>query len=278
MLRKTRLPFHIVPLLLLLAVIALPRPATAWGATGHQIVGEIAWRNLTSEARSEVSRLLRGDDKTLAYASTWADRIRANESYSWAAPLHYINGAEGAEDIDLNQDCPPRGCVVRAIERFRDELADRQRSLAERREALKFLAHFIGDVHQPLHASYAADRGGNRLLVTFYGEAVNLHALWDTSIIEASLSWRTFRSWRYRAKTLDRKTTDEERRIWGDSTPLDWAQESFDLARSHAYAAQAGDDLGDEYYQRNLPVVEKRLRQAGVRLAAVLNRVLAREK
>ncbi len=261
-----------------LALAIWPTSAAAWGAKGHQIVGEIAQRNLTVEARSEVDRLLHGDDETLAHASTWADRIRSDESYNWAGPLHYINGAEGAEDIVLEQDCPPRGCVVRAIERFRDQLADRQRPLAERREALKFLAHFIGDVHQPLHASYAADRGGNRLLVTFYGEPVNLHALWDSSIIERNLSWWTFRNWRGWAKTLDRKTTAVEKRTWANSTPLDWAQESFDLARSHAYAAQAGDDLGSAYHRRNLPVVEERLRQAGVRLAAVLNRVLARER
>jgi hypothetical protein len=263
---------------LALAANLAAAPAWGWGATGHQIVGEIAWRHLDSKAQAEVARLLAGDDETLAYASTWADRVRSDHAYDWASPLHYINGPQGAEDLDLARDCAePRGCVVGAIERFRAVLADPDAPLAERREALKWVAHFVGDVHQPLHASYAEDRGGNRLLVTFFGEPVNLHYLWDNSIISRYLGgWWKFRSWKGWAERLDACTTTQEMRAWADSTPLDWADESFDLARSHAYAARAGDDLAESYYYRNLPVVELRLRQAGVRLAAVLNQALTR--
>lgn len=254
-------------------------PAHAWGAKGHRIVGEIAWQHLSPPARAQVRQLLAfaegHEAETLAEAATWADRVRSDPSYDWAKPMHYINAPEGTLDIDLERDCPEHGCVVRAIEEFTAVFADYGASLKERREALKWVAHFVGDVHQPLHASYAADRGGNRLLVTFFGEAVNLHYLWDNALIDRYLGgWWKLRKWEGWAKKLDRLTTDTERAVWSTSTPLDWAQESYDLARSHAYAAKAGDDLAEPYYRRNLPIVERRLRQAGVRLAALLNKAL----
>lgn len=281
-------------------LLASASAAFGWGPDGHHIVGEIAWRFLEPTAEAEVSRLLAGDDgralsgdcpllepdRTLAQASYWADRIRICPSYEWAGPYHYINVPEDRSRIDLARDCPARGCVLRGVEEYSTILGDRGASLAERREALKFLAHFVGDLHQPLHVSNAADRGGNDIPVRFFGEEANLHEVWDSLLLQHRIWWWRWLAWKLRRMAdeagespqvpfqRERGITEEERSRWMQGTPLGWAEESLRLARSHAYAVPADGRLGRDYYERNLPLVEERLQQAGVRLAFLLNRLL----
>lgn len=267
--------------LLALAFLGAPSEARAWGDDGHMIVGEIAWQELGPEARQAVADLLRDDDRMLAYASTWADRLRSDPAWDWLKPQHYVNAPDGETSFDLERDCPPpRGCVIRAIREQAATLSDPATPRPERLQALKLLAHFVGDLHQPLHAAYGSDRGGNQVEVTFFGQPTNLHRLWDTLLLQRRLGW--FRSWSRRrlARRLAGSITPEERSRWAQGTPLEWAQESFALARSHVYIAGAGDglvagdELGEAYYERNLPVVKEQLQKAGVRLAWLLGRAL----
>lgn len=263
-----------VVLALVLSPALAPGALRAWGDEGHRIVGDVAWRHLTPAAQRAAAELLAGDDRTLAYAATWADRLRDDPAWDWAKPYHYINAPDGEASLDLARDCPPRGCVVRGIEENLAVLSDPAGPRQRRLEALKFLAHFVGDVHQPLHAGYASDRGGNEIDVTFFGRPANLHRVWDSLILERRLGWFSNWSRRRLARRLAASVTAEERARWAAGTPLGWAQESLTLARSHAYAARPGDVLGEAYYERNLPLVEERLRQAGVRLAWLLDRAL----
>ncbi len=251
----------------LVVLTSLARPAYGWGDEGHEIIATIAWEYLTPEARATVEGLLKDDpDKTLADASTWADRIRRKPGYGWVAPLHYVNVADGAAAFDMKRDSPDGKCVVAAIDRFTLVLRDPKAPPEKRREALKLVTHFVGDVHQPLHVSRAHDKGGNDIKVEFFGNRTNLHSVWDGQILRhAKKGVREY------ADELRRSISDEQRKRWEASTAADWATESWKLALSNAYDVPKDGQLGQVYFDRNLPVVEERLKMAGVRLAAVLN-------
>ncbi|WGL17143.1 S1/P1 nuclease [Microbulbifer bruguierae] len=238
----------------------------AWGDDGHRVIGEIAWQYLDAEVRAEVQVLLESaGEGSLAEASTWPDRIRGIDAYHWAAPLHYINLPREWQGYKPTIDCPPAGCILQAIERFSRELADANRTEMERAEALMFLAHFVGDLHQPMHAGLKADRGGNDIEVSFFGFDTNLHWLWDSKLPAGFIT-----DWHAYASNDD--TSPELVAAWQASTPEQWTAESHQLAHANAYTATTR--LGEEYYVKNRPVVEQRLRQGGIRLAALLNEAL----
>ncbi|MCX2840152.1 S1/P1 nuclease [Microbulbifer thermotolerans] len=239
--------------------------AFAWGADGHRIVGEIAWHYLQPETKTKVSRLLKiAGEPSLAEASTWADRIRSDRRYDWAAPMHYISLPRHWDGYREARDCPPAGCILKAIEDFEKKLSDRNVIESERAEALMFVAHFIGDLHQPLHTGLAADRGGNDIEVRFFGFPTNLHSLWDVYLPAGFVQdWKKYAS--AQLEVIDEQ--QQSRWLSGDKT--EWAAESQRLVHSHAYTTEKA--LGEDYYLRNREIVALRLRQGGVRLAAVLN-------
>jgi hypothetical protein len=171
--------------------LLLPGNALAWGYTGHRIIAEIADQFLESGTGHQIHDLLATENATtLAEVSTWADQIRLQRPET--APWHYVSipihpPAGQADSYDPARDCPHDDCVVAKIELFKRTLIDQQASQRQRLEALKYLVHFIGDIHQPLHASSNNDRGGNEVTVTFMGRQTNLHAVWDTGIIEPAV-------------------------------------------------------------------------------------------
>jgi len=239
-----------------LNLLLIPVPCLGWGADGHRIVGQIGERCLTPEGRTLVEEILVG--QSLAEASTWADEIKSDDSWNWARPLHYANVPTDATGFDLTRDCPERGCVVRAILEYSDVLADESASTPERAEALRFLVHFVGDIHQPLHVSRAEDRGGNSIHVRFFGSETNLHRTWDTDLIE-----HTEKEWASYADELLESTTSQQRTEWESTIdPIAWADESYALAVSHAYPIPADGMLGDDYFERNIPIVDERLAMA----------------
>jgi len=157
------------------------------------------------------------------------------------------------------------------IERFSAVLADTSAPDARRLEALRFLAHFIGDLHQPLHMGHKADRGGNDIHVVFFGRPANLHAVWDTGIIVRShTDWLAFA--RELHDSLEPGETDE---LIASMEVIDWANESYHLAINEVYPGVGDQPIAAEYTEVNLPLVEERLIAAGIRLAGVLNHLLA---
>ena len=144
-------------------------------------------------------------------------------------------------------------------------------SHADKVEALKFLVHFVGDIHQPLHVSHAKDKGGNDIKVEFFHDRTNLHRLWDSGLIR-----RTKKPWTDYASELRQGITPEQLADWRKVTdPSDWATESYELALSHAYEIPKNGQLGEAYFDRSIPVVNRRLAMAGVRMATMLNRIFA---
>jgi hypothetical protein len=175
-----------------------------------------------------------------------------------------VNVPREAQAVDTARDCPDGECVVGAIRKYQGIVKDANAPREQRIEALKFLIHFVGDVHQPLHVSYAEDRGGNRLSLTFMGKRTNFHKLWDTDLIEQRIAGG---DWMKLGGELQASITAEAAALYGSSTdPLAWANEMLEITR-RLYRELDSDALAAPYYEANIGTVETQLQTAGVRLA-----------
>lgn len=254
--------------------LGAPIAASAWGPLGHKVTCEVAYQELNPTARAAVIELVRADPDytTFADACNWPDNVRADESYDWAKPYHFVNVPREAKQVSLRRDCQPRGCAVAGIYRYLGVLRDDSASADDRRAALEFLGHFVGDAHQPMHVSFREDAGGNRVGVEFFGSRTNLHAVWDTGMVT-----RADPNWRELGPQLHGSITDAEREAWARSGPVEWANESYRIAvdpdTRYVDAGTCCLVLGQEYLDRNLPRVHERLRRGGLRLGLLLNEV-----
>ena len=256
--------------LLLVIGIALAPHADAWGPDGHRIVAEIAQRNLQPAARAEALRLLAIDGETsLADVSNWADAIRDQPSQAELAkptrPMHYMRFTDSGCTYDPARTCAEGGCIVSGIERFTAILSDRTRTDAERAQALRFVVHFVGDVHQPLHAGYRSNRGGFAHAIRYEGRDTSMHAIWDYDIISSrGLDWREY------ATQLDQR---ESASATAFGKPAEWAEQSCRITRDRNLYPD-GNTLAEDYMTTMRPIVETRLREAATRLTVILDAAL----
>jgi hypothetical protein len=258
--------------------------AFAWGDTGHKIICEIAFQELGAPTRERVRGLMRQDQEFSLFSEscTWPDHPRQR------AVEHYVNLRRDAAGIGADK-CPVAElCVVSAIESDLAVLGSPTASDREQLDALKFLGHWVGDVHQPMHVSFQDDKGANDIRET--GPCTgNLHAVWDTCILERGLG----KDVRTIAAELSAEITPQERADWLDSSVVDWVNESFAITTSPTvgYCVQQQGacwyeatnerfDRGeatkavvvdDAYIDAHLATVKERLKQAAVRLAGALN-------
>lgn len=255
---------------LLAIVLLFPAPAYAWGPLGHRLVARLAYGQLAPQARTQVAALLEGEaDPTLAGIANWADDLRENDpdlgkrSSRW----HYVNIGSHDCAYEMQRDCRNGDCVIEAIQRQSAILADRSKPRAERLQALKFVVHFVGDVHQPLHASNTRDRGGNDFQVNYRGQGSNLHRLWDSGLLKsADLDEDAYL---HRLQTLPLPGAE----VFSLSAPVRWAEQSCKaVLQPGFYPASA--KLDDSYYTRFRPLAEQYLRQGGAHLAQLLNATL----
>ena len=204
---------------------------------------------------------------TLAKASIWPDEIR--KALPQMNPLHYVDVPRGETTYDRERDCPERNCIVEAVNWYLNVLKSSHGPLAEKELALDYLVHLVGDLHQPLHVGFLDDMGGTKIKVTFEGKAQTLHALWDAGILQTETgSARTI------AKRLDEECSEDDRMAWQAGTPADWANESLALTIEYVYPLPESHEISSDYVQRALPILHKRLEQAGVRLAWLLNQAM----
>ena len=268
-------PRHLT-IALVLAVGIAPPPCLAWGVEGHRIIAAIAADELTPAAKRQVEQLLGVSDASAGMmdASTWADEIRSTrpQTASW----HFVDIPIGSAGYDYVRDCIRQNCVVSQIDRVERALADKRVLASGRAEALRFLIHFVGDVHQPLHAADNRDKGGNATRVVLEGRRTNLHAVWDVDMVRA-----LGRSPEEISAQLEREITPADIRMWQMGNGLDWAIESFRIASREIYGKLSGPGGTDapivlprEYPASESAVVRQQLERAGVRLAWVLNEVL----
>jgi hypothetical protein len=257
--------------LLTAAIFACPSEVFAWGSEGHRIVAEIAEQYLTSDTARQVRELLAIENATtLADVANWSDQIRGQRRET--APWHFVDIPLCASAYNRNRDCPDGECVVAKIEQFVAELRDPSSPPQERLEALKFVVHFVGDLHQPLHASDNGDRGGNAIHVVFLGHRTNLHAVWDTGILAPAVKGdeRTY------AMRLVHEITQPIIAAWSRGSVVDWTNESHAIAVRSIYGdlPHAAGPLPASYEQAALPIVNGQLERAGLRVAATLNAAL----
>lgn len=259
-------------LLVLAAALLSSSSAFGWGRDGHRIVALLAESGLTPQARAEVDMLLDGEtDPTLAAVSTWADEIRDTPDGRRSSRWHWVNLSKDPPCTYVpERDCAGGNCVIGAIDSQLAILADRQRPPAERRDALKFVVHFVGDVHQPFHAGFADDRGGNTTQLQFDRRGWNLHALWDSAMVtQAGLSPAEYARQLQKGPSLPADAT-----LDAPDQAAAWALESCRAIGDHSLYP-SGRFVGRGYLEKHRPLVEQRLRQAGERLAEVLNDALA---
>jgi hypothetical protein len=286
--------------LLVLALLALPERGQAWGVLGHAIVATIAEHHLTPEALDQVHKLL-GDEglEHLDQVASWPDTIR--KEHPEASPWHYVAIPLIEDAYVPARDCKNGDCAVEAIKRFSAILADRSQPEAARREALKFLVHIVGDLHQPLHgADNAGDHEGGKVPVDYFGQTgsgpypLDLHWTWDTIILEHRLGLKedpadapnaaAKRAAAIEGNQIDRKLGKKlTAQAAKSNDPAVWAMESHDAAKKWVYPGLVAPGaappakpiiLGEAYQKRSWPVVEQRLELGGLRLAALLNKAL----
>jgi len=241
----------------------------AYGSAGHEIVGEIAATFLCEQAASEVDRLL--DGESLGRASRWPDWIRKDPQWRKSRPWHFINVADNGRLVEVTGR--PGGDVIWAIEKFRDELADPNLSGSRRAEALRFLAHFIADVHQPLHVGREEDRGGNKIAIIVDGQESNLHKFWDAQrLLKQDRNSHGYdkagQITSIRALAAGRVDRLQSIGVLG------WARESQALRPDvYAFSAATSVTLDGQYSAAALEISRARLAAAGVRLAGSLNKI-----
>jgi S1/P1 Nuclease len=302
-----------------LGYLLLVAPAVhAWGCKGHQTVALIAETYLTPDVKQAVLALLSANpidpqlkrycgwvSEAMADSSTWADDVRPDRKNG---PWHYIDIPRGAARGSLEAFCGKEGCVTRAIEEQVAILKDKSASSAKRGEAARYIVHFVGDLHQPLHATTNADEGGTCAPLAYFwrqpreqghGFSPNLHSLWDTAIPERDMAGADPREY---AEMLEHKFGgDIEGWQKAGIHVEEWAWESHGAAEAAVYGPltpkvgiepnvpvhsckddnQIGERLlqlhiaaGEAYQHQAAPVVERRLAQAGIRLAVILNDAL----
>jgi hypothetical protein len=256
-------------ILLAFLMMLMPAPAFAWGAQGHEIVAAIALQQLSPRARAQVAKLL-GSPAMLIHDSSWADEVRDKrpETGRW----HYVDIPLDAPGYVAGRHCRDGQCVVAQIISARQMLANPRQSAARRAEALRFLIHFVADLHQPLHAADNHDRGGNDISINLQGRRTNLHQLWDTRVVEAMGRDAS----RIAADTAA-SVPPAQHKAWQAGTPVSWANESNRIAREKIYPMVEGRRslrLSNEYLRKEIPATRQQLAKAGVRLAWLLNETL----
>ncbi|KAF2811258.1 uncharacterized protein BDZ99DRAFT_385627 [Mytilinidion resinicola] len=282
---------HFLPLLLTTTPLV-----SAWGTLGHDTVAYIAQNFVTNATESWAQGILADTSSSyMASVATWADTYRYTAAGKFSAPYHFIDAEDDPPKscgVDYKRDCGESGCVVSAIQNYTSRVVDKSLSTTEKQMALKWIIHFIGDIHQPLHDE-ALDVGGNTISVTFDGTETNLHHIWDTNMPEKFIggySLADASSWAKnltaRIKTGDYKS-DASGWLHGISlddpvsSSMAWATESNAYVCSTVLTggvdAVEGKELDGGYYDAATPVIEVQIARAGYRLAAWLNLIATGE-
>lgn len=235
-----------------------------WGQTGHRTTAQIAQSYLSKDAKKEIAKLL--DGRSLAFVSTFADEVKSDSDFRKFSPWHYVNLPEGATKY-VAEEANPDGDLLMALKKCVEVLKDKNAAKEEKEFYLKMLVHFMGDLHQPLHAGRGEDKGGNDIQVRWFGDGTNLHRVWDSDMIDSyQMSYSEMAS---NAAVL----TKEQRNRIESGTFENWMYESKALSTRVYASAEIGEKLGYRYMYDWFPVVGEQLQKGGIRLAHVLNEI-----
>jgi hypothetical protein len=271
--------------------LLLPSPAFAWWDYGHKSVATIAYAELTPQAKREIARLIAHSAeldtpeckiRSLEDAAYWPDCIRVyNERFNYTFPWHYQD-IDVCRPFDVKVGCKDGSCVTAQIARNLKLLADRKLPMRERLIALAFVAHLVGDLHQPLHVGEHDDNGGNKIDARYgvIGGRLNLHSVWDGLLAERAIS-----SPPGGPRGILSQYSPDQIAAMQQGNVEDWARETWQLSRDDIYnlmfaapckGKQTGPVTVDEAMTRKMiPVVRLQIARGGVRLAKLLNQTLA---
>ncbi|HXJ93211.1 MAG TPA: S1/P1 nuclease [Terriglobia bacterium] len=258
----------VVTQFLLVTVLALPSLGLGWGHEGHAVIALIAEHNMTPTALDRAKTILGG--QSLEDVASWADDYRRDHRET--GPWHYIDIPLADTSVDLAKECPNGDCVIVKTEEFLGVLKDPSADAVKKADALRFVIHFVGDLHQPLHDADNGDKGGNERHVIFDGKPDNLHWVWDTGLLE-----HINHDPQALAAELERQITPQERTAWERGTITDWVLEGHHVAVTVAYGDLGSDNpavIGASYEAQADLVIETQLEKAGVRLAELLDQGL----
>ena len=235
-----------------------------WGKTGHRTTGEIAQVHLSKKARRAIDKLLEGH--TLAFVANHGDDIKSDPSYRKYSPWHYVNIDPEVSKYDP-ETASEDGDLVMGIRKCIEVLKNKNSSKEDKQFHLKMLVHFVGDLHQPFHVGHAADMGGNRVDVEWFGKKTNIHSVWDSKMIDSyQMSYTEL------AENRDELNKHQVKAIEkGDL--LDWVYESRTLAEKLYKSVEEDNDLGYRYMYEWFPTLRQQLQKGGIRLAKVLNEI-----
>lgn len=277
----------ILTILAALSAILAP-PALAWGSMGHRTVGAIALANVKPSTRAAIRDLLRHQREldtpqcrmgTIEDAATWPDCIKGERwRFAYTSSWHY-HDQPVCGTFDLKAHCRDGNCATAQIERNARLLANRKLSPALRLEALSFVVHFVGDIHQPLHVGENEDMGGNAVKAD-YGDAPgrNLHSIWDGVLAERAITSAR--------PPLVRVYTPHEKAVLATGKLEDWERESWQISRDFLYPMAFGGTLpcdvkepqkvvwSNAAIEKAIPIIDERIERAGLRLAVMLDAAL----
>jgi len=260
---------HLKKLLLGIAIMYLPLKSAAWGTEGHRIAGQIADSYLTPNARKAVKAIL--GNESIALASNWADFIKSDPAYSYLSSWHYIDfdkvytypEMQDYLNHDTNTDAYTK------LQFLIGELKKKNLSPENKLLYLRMLIHIVEDVHQPMHAAHADDKGGNDFKVNWFNTPTNLHAVWDSQLID-------FQQLSYTEYTVAiNHPSAAQRADWQKAPVAKWIFESNQLAEKLYTEIKPGDTLNYKYNFTHIDIINWQLLKAGVRLAGILNQLFS---
>lgn len=253
-------------------------PLAAWGWAGHVTIGKQAVAQADPAARAAAMDLLGVSsaaelDRAIENACVWPDTVEDTPEWASSAPLHYVNLPRSDGHYERQRDCPDGLCITEGIIQYAAELSRTEsgqsaESRKRRWQAFAWLCHLVGDLHQPLHAGFRDDRGGNRYEVRYRGRPYNLHEFWDRVLVEERLASSP--------TPLDPRAAEKQasaRDAWTPADVIAWTEESHALALTAAYPPHA--EIDDAFADRSWALVQSQWRKGALRLAAILDAVLA---
>ncbi len=248
--------------LAILMVFSFQTSSFAWGAIGHYVIGKIAEWQMKQETVKKVEAVL--NQESISGVGVWMDNIRSDKKYDYTNTWHWITTVNGEYDPSIQE---PTGDAYSAFLQLKENLKKGGLTPEEERDQLRMLIHIVGDLHQPFHVGKPGDRGGNDVKVSYFNKETNIHAIWDSDLIEnKKMSYTEI------ATELQKRINGDVLKRYQAATPLDWLKEAVAI-RPAMYDIPANNRIGYEYIYKHYHHVEERLMAGGIRLAQVLEEI-----
>lgn len=257
-----RVPSRVI---VICALLALSSNGFAWSPDGHSVIGILAMKQLKPEVRDDLQRLLGPlDEQAMIKACNWPDDVRKTEEWQWSAPQHYINIPRGEYKYDQERDCADGMCATEAVKKYAGQIFDERLATEERSQAFAWLCHVTGDLHQPMHAAFADDRGGNDYQVVFQGRELNLHGFWDHELIDEFAG-----GWQVLVALLSTTGFEPADPDWVADNVDQWTAESHRLAIEKAYPRDSNID--EDFALQSWILLQQQINKAAYSLALIIN-------